>query len=239
MATTAPGEARVALVLGSGGIVGGAYHAGAIKALYDTWGIDGRHVDLIVGTSAGAIAAAFVAAGLHPNDLFRRETAKELSPAGKKILEKARAKRGPKVNPTSAVGVPAAPQALLKALINPSGVSVGGLGAAMLPRGQVQTGHVAGMADGLLGPTWPTGPELRICAVELATARRVIFGGPPEATHLGHSRRRRSPRRVRCPPCSSPSRSTVRTMSTVACTRPTTSTSSGRNPTTSSSSARR
>ena len=170
------GKLRVALVLGSGGVVGGAYHAGVLKALNDTWGIDPRRVDLIVGTSAGSIAGALTAAGLHPNDLFRRETGKPLSPAGAAVLAPGRARRGAKPTTMSAIGGPAAPQVLFHAMAKPWGVAPGSVAAALLPRGGVSTDHVAGMVDGLFGQRWPDQPRLRICAVELATARRVVFG---------------------------------------------------------------
>lgn len=177
-------DPRIALVLGSGGVVGGAYHAGVLKALHDTWGIDPRSVDLIVGTSAGALAGAMIAAGLHPNDLFRRETGTRLSPAGNAILARGRANRGPLPTTMSAVGGPAAPQAILRAMTNPTKVALGSVLASLMPRGSVSTDHVAGMVDGLLGPTWPASPRLRFCAVDLDSARRVVFGGPDDADDL-------------------------------------------------------
>lgn len=176
---------RVGLVLGSGGIAGGAYHAGVLKALNDRWGIDARDVDVIVGTSAGAIAAALIGAGLHPNDLFRRETGTPLSPAGRTLLTPARARRGTRpVVQSNLAGPPAAPGVLLRALRQPKSVSLGSVVAAMLPRGGVTIGHVMGMIDGLLGDQWPTGPELRISAVELHTARRAVFGPLRHAADL-------------------------------------------------------
>ena len=60
--------ASVGLVLGAGGVVGGAYHAGALAALSETAGWDARDADVIVGTSAGSIAAAALRAGLSGPD---------------------------------------------------------------------------------------------------------------------------------------------------------------------------
>jgi NTE family protein len=53
---------RTALVLGAGGTVGIAYHAGVTKALADA-GLVPSHADLVVGTSAGAIVGSIVRAG--------------------------------------------------------------------------------------------------------------------------------------------------------------------------------
>lgn len=161
--------------MGSGGIVGGAFHAGVLKALEDAWDIDARSVDLIVGTSAGSISGALIAAGLSPSDLFRRETRQPLSPAGERLLGAARAKRGPKRSATASLGAPMSPQVMLRALARPGSVAPGTAMASMLPRGSVSTSHVADMVAGLCDDTWPTDVQLRIPVVELDTGRRVVF----------------------------------------------------------------
>ena len=60
---------KVGLVLGGGGLVGMAYHAGALKALGDR-GVDLGAADVLVGTSAGAVMAAYLAAGWTADDFF-------------------------------------------------------------------------------------------------------------------------------------------------------------------------
>jgi len=62
----------VALVLGSGGILGAAFEIGALAALearYDE-GVVRRTFDLYLGTSAGAFVAAVVSQGIPPTRLF-------------------------------------------------------------------------------------------------------------------------------------------------------------------------
>jgi predicted acylesterase/phospholipase RssA len=46
---------RIAVVLGAGGTVGHAFHAGVLAALSSELGWDARRADLLVGTSAGSI----------------------------------------------------------------------------------------------------------------------------------------------------------------------------------------
>ncbi len=60
---------RVGLVLGGGGLVGMAYHAGALKAL-DEFGVDVSGADVIVGTSAGSVIGAYLASGWKQTDFY-------------------------------------------------------------------------------------------------------------------------------------------------------------------------
>lgn len=57
---------RRGLVLGGGGVLGAAWITGALGALERVEGVDVRDYDHIVGTSAGAVIAALLGAGLNP-----------------------------------------------------------------------------------------------------------------------------------------------------------------------------
>src|SRR3954471_15863718 len=57
---------RVGLVLGAGGVLGGAWLTGALAALADATGWDPGSADRIVGTSAGSVIGALVASGVPP-----------------------------------------------------------------------------------------------------------------------------------------------------------------------------
>ncbi len=61
-----------ALVLGAGGITGIAWHLGLIIGLREA-GVDVTDADVVVGTSAGAVAGALIAAGLDPAEAQRIE----------------------------------------------------------------------------------------------------------------------------------------------------------------------
>src|SRR5262245_63883401 len=69
MAPASTRTPRVGLVLGGGGLVGQAYHAGALAALEHDTGWDARSADVIVGTSAGARTGLLLRAGYRPSEL--------------------------------------------------------------------------------------------------------------------------------------------------------------------------
>ena len=61
----------VALVLGAGGTVGMAYHAGSLRALQLVGGVDPAGCDLIMGTSAGSVIGAYLRSGWTSEDLWQ------------------------------------------------------------------------------------------------------------------------------------------------------------------------
>lgn len=67
-------EHRIGLALSGGGARGFA-HLGAIKALHEV----GLRPDVIAGVSAGSVVAVMYAAGIHPDEIFRRFEAAKFS----------------------------------------------------------------------------------------------------------------------------------------------------------------
>jgi NTE family protein len=57
---------RVGLVLGAGGVLGGAWLVGALHALASETGWDPGSAEYVVGTSAGAMIAGLSASGVAP-----------------------------------------------------------------------------------------------------------------------------------------------------------------------------
>src|SRR3979411_489356 len=83
---------RVGLVLGAGGSVGGAYHAGVLAAIEEATGWKPDSAGIIVGTSAGSIVAAWLRAGLVAADFENLSLRPPLSPAGAALV----ARSGPR-----------------------------------------------------------------------------------------------------------------------------------------------
>src|SRR5215204_1215393 len=151
---------KVAMVLGAGGTVGHAYHAGVLSALHDVFGWDARRVDLLVGTSAGSIVAAMLRAGMPATDLAARAMGTPLSPQGQAVA--LRAGLGPpRPRPPrrrAPLGELSSPARLARAMRAPWEVRPGSLAVAMLPEGQVKTQHIAAPFEALYGSSWPTRP---------------------------------------------------------------------------------
>src|SRR3954468_9299493 len=57
---------KVGLVLGAGGVLGGAWLPGGLAAICDETGWDPASADYIVGTSAGSMIGGLVASGVPP-----------------------------------------------------------------------------------------------------------------------------------------------------------------------------
>jgi NTE family protein len=171
---------RIGLVLGAGGEVGYAFHAGVLAALADVIGWDARSAEVIVGTSAGSIAGAVLRAGCSPADLAARVTGDRVSEEGRRLLAAAdEANDNARPIPTRLPrrrGFPtmSAPGALVRAALQPWNARPGSVVAAALPAGRVSTEIIsAGLR--VLFSEWHEAP-LWVNAVELHTGRRVTFG---------------------------------------------------------------
>jgi NTE family protein len=177
---------RIGLVLGAGGVVGHAFHAGVLAALQEETGWDARGAELIVGTSAGSGVAALLRADLSPADLFARATGAPLSADGNRLAARvgAPATTVPSAAPAiDFLGGMAAPTRLLAAARRPWEIRLGTLAAAVLPAGRVSSELIAVPFRSLFDSPWPARPTW-ICAVQLDSGRRVVFGrnGAPPAS---------------------------------------------------------
>jgi NTE family protein len=165
---------RVALILGAGGTVGEAFHAGTLAALAEC-GWDARSATMIAGTSTGAIVGATLRAGLSPQDLYTRVTGGTVSAAGRRLLARAGGWPVFPPPPRRRLGWPET-LALWPALARrPWRIRPGILLAGVLRAGAVSPAPIAEGFNRLVGQPWPPEP-LRVCAVDLDTGRRIVFG---------------------------------------------------------------
>jgi NTE family protein len=168
------------LVLGAGGVVGEAWMTGVLAGIEDGARSDLRRAEGFVGTSAGAMVAARLAAGERPRrppgDAARSaEESPEAADAG--ASERAQAPTSGLLRTAARWGwaatAPLAP--LATALAAPGGALVrSGLLARAPDAGRTLSGLRAETAA--LGARFDG--RLRICCVDKRSGRRVVFGAP-------------------------------------------------------------
>ena len=163
------------LVLAGGGVLGESWMSGVLAGMEDAAGIDLRRVEAFVGTSAGSIVAARLAAGRalrRPDDRADPppETGAEADGRSESVVRDALRAAGAFAWAGTA---PAASAAL--ALGAPAGALVRAAALARMPSGGRRLDrlhdHVAGWGSRFDG-------RLRVCAVDRRSGRRVVFGAP-------------------------------------------------------------
>jgi NTE family protein len=169
------------LVLGGGGILGEAWMSALLAGLDESERFDARSCGGYIGTSAGSIVAAVLAAGIEPGSRLGRmpeqpatiESSDVSVPTGA-----AQALHG--VASTAAVATGGMAWLALRAS-EPAGKLARRLVLSRVPQGRRSLAQL-GREIERTGARWDG--RLRICAVELTSGNRVIFdgSGEPEAT---------------------------------------------------------
>jgi NTE family protein len=164
------------LVLGGGGVLGESWMMGVLAGIEDASGFDLRHCEHFVGTSAGAIVAAQLAAG---QSLRRPRSGPgaEIEPAAARPAEGLAAAALVAARRAGSLALAAASSfaPLALGVAAPGGAVMRALLLRRLPRPQ-QT------LDGVLRHVERFGARfdgrLRVAAVDRRTGRRVVFGSP-------------------------------------------------------------
>src|SRR5436190_2884092 len=173
---------KVGLVLGAGGVTGGAWLTGALHALVEETGWDPGSADVVVGTSAGAMIGTIVAAGGVPPWFMVAHSAGEVFTGledrqGRPTAEADRSggavyslHRGlPQLGPGSW-------RLALGALRNPARHPAGAVMAGWLPTGFVSPDPLRNIVRSAVPEGWGAHPQLWLMACDYATGRRVAFG---------------------------------------------------------------
>lgn len=168
-----PDRPRRALVLGAGGVLGAAWTVGVLCAMAEA-GDDPQGYDLIVGTSAGAVNAGLLGAGLSPQVL--RDHQRDIPIPGL-VFDHDTATGG--ALPPRPTLSPGSPRIVARALRHPGQVRPLTTGYALLPRGRGSLAALTAVIEGALpGGTggWAVRDGVWIVAMDYATGRRVVFG---------------------------------------------------------------
>ncbi len=175
---------RVGLVLGAGGVLGGAWHVGALNALTDETGWDPGSADYIVGTSAGSVVAALCAAGV-PAWFMLAHAAGQVGDEGRPPAQGYDGDRrgtdrsaGARYRLHAAVPVlgPGSWRLALGSLARPYRYSPTAVLAGWLPRGLISTDPLKETIARVAGDGWAPHPNAWIMACDYVSGQRTAFG---------------------------------------------------------------
>ncbi len=166
-------------MLGAGGIVGQAYHAGVLAAIEEHTGWDPRTADLIVGSSAGSLTGASLRIGVPTRDLFAAAVGEPLSGEGAFLA--ALAEDGPEITPYEPDKLLRRWRAPTRDLVartvrRPWAFRPSVAAVTLLPRGWVDLTDLGDALTPYLDVAWPDG--LWLCTVRRDDGARIVFGRP-------------------------------------------------------------
>lgn len=175
--------ARRGLVLGAGGVLGAAWTTGTLAALEQVEGFDPRDAEVVIGTSAGAVVAALLGAGV-PVSVLRDHQRGLPLPEGFPVVWDHETGTGAAV-PSRPRPVPGSPDLLLRSARHPRRVRPRSVFWALVPEGTGTLEPLRAMVEGLVGPgRWAPRTGVWVVAMDYASGQRVVFGreGAPPAS---------------------------------------------------------
>jgi NTE family protein len=179
---------KVGLVLGAGGIQGGAWLTGGLDALASETGWDPAAADYVVGTSAGSMIGALCASGVPPwfmvahsrGEVFEGVVDADGRPAAE--ADRAGGARFQLERALPPIG-PGSWRLALRTLANPRRYTPATVFTGWIPRGVFTTEPLRDTIRRVVPGGWSPHPNLWVVACDYETGRRVPFGRPgtPEA----------------------------------------------------------
>ncbi len=174
-------------MLGAGGVVGQAYHAGVLAALEHDLGWDARTADVIVGSSAGSVTGALLRLGVSAADLAAWAVEAPLSVESAPLMAQLTGEDINDFPPMAARDLLRGwrlptPELLMRVARRPWAFRPTVAALTLLPSGRIDVEARAEVLQAVTGDAWPDG--LWICAARRSDGGRVVFGRPesPRAT---------------------------------------------------------
>jgi NTE family protein len=169
---------KVGLVLGGGGAVGMAYHAGALAVLEHDLGWDPRSAEVIVGTSAGSVVGSMLRRGIPASDLAALAVGASTTETPAELAAAIRG-RGPIPGPRlrSLLRPPRVPSPALvtRWLARPWRLDPVLAFTGLLADGTVDLLEHSAEHAAAMGDAWPD-DALWLCVVRQHDLRRIVFG---------------------------------------------------------------
>ena len=177
-------EQRWGLVLGAGGVLGASWTIGALTALQDVYGVDARHAEVLVGTSAGSVLAAALGCGVGVDSLLahqRGAAAADGDPVFDYDLDH---DSGGALPPLPRPGIHSA-RGVVRTALRPRRVPPMAALSTVLPKGRGSLDPVGRLVDGICpAGAWAGHHATWIVTTDVDSGRRVVFGrdGAPHAS---------------------------------------------------------
>lgn len=176
---------RWGLVLGGGGVLGGAWMVGALTALEQVHGLDARDAEVIVGTSAGSLVAALLGAGASTAQLRAHQLGDRVAAGSLGALDwsydTATGSSMPSLRPR--MPLPGSAGLVTHNVNRLRRLPPTAVLAALLPEGRGSLASVGRLVRELVPHGWARHPGIRVVAMDYESGRRTAFGsaGAPEA----------------------------------------------------------
>ncbi|MBA2240471.1 MAG: patatin-like phospholipase family protein [Solirubrobacterales bacterium] len=172
---------KVGLVLGAGGIQGGAWLVGGLDALAGETGWDPASAERIVGTSAGSMISALLCGGVPPWFMVAHSRGERfdgvVDATGRPAADADRSGGGVFAYDRGALPIfPGSLGLIGHSLRQPLRHTPAALMAGWAPRGVVSTDSLRKQVRHVVPAGWAPHPELWVVACDYATGRRVPFG---------------------------------------------------------------
>ncbi|MHB8452274.1 MAG: patatin-like phospholipase family protein, partial [Mycobacteriales bacterium] len=170
---------RFGVVLGAGGVLGAAWSIGALAALQEITGRDPREADLLVGTSAGSVLAAFLGCGVATDTLVNHQ--RGIVVDGEPAIDYDYNRDGGGALPPRPKLRLGSRDLLVSTALHPWKVTPLTALAAVLPQGRGTITPIGSIVD-VVAPAgeaaWAPHPATWIVTMDYQTGRRVPFGRP-------------------------------------------------------------
>ncbi len=168
--------------MGAGGVMGGAWHTGALEAICRVTGWDPGSADVIVGTSAGAMIGSLAAAGVPPWFMVAHSAGEVfegyLDAQGRPASEADRSAGAVFRMARVPFLLPGSPGLALDSLLRPQGRSWPARLAGWAPRGVISTEPLKQVVRRAVPAGWARHPSLWVVACDYRSGERVVFGRP-------------------------------------------------------------
>ena len=175
---------RRAIVIGGGGVLGGTWAVGALRALEESRGFDARSADLLVGTSAGSVLVSLLGNGVSVSELMQhyREDVVTSGPLAGYSWSADLAAGGHRPSlPKN--WLPGSPALMRESVIHPGQKNATAVLSAFLPEGGRSLERVGHLVDAVtpMGQ-WAAHDGVWVIAMDYASGRRTVFGrsGAPQ-----------------------------------------------------------